>query len=360
MGKTEFPIGQRLIGGDAGSFIIAEIGINHDGSLSRAVQLIDAAAEAGADAVKFQSYRTDRLLIESPDRYAQQQEGTESAYQMLRRCELSWEDQEKLRKHAAGRGIEFLSTPFDEESADFLDSIGVPAFKIASGDLTHVFLLRRVAAKRKPIFLSTGMAYLDEVADAIDTLNSAGAEDIVPMHCVSAYPASPEQMNLRSLHTMRSHFGLPVGLSDHTRGILVTLSAVALGAVVVEKHFTLDKNAPGPDHNLSMDPDDLKQLIRSVREMESSLGDGRKRPSDAEQSARVLARRSIVAAVDIPRHETILPHMLTYKRPASGLEPRYAEQVIGMSAGRDIAKDTAIRWEDLIPAPPDSQDKCNA
>ena len=350
MKETDILIGQKIIGSGSQVFVIAEIGINHDGSISQARKLIDAAAESGADAVKFQSYRTDHLLIPSRDRYAQQTDGAESAYQMLRRCELSWDDQAKLKKYADERGILFLSTPFDEGSADFLDSLDVQAFKIASGDITHVPLLRQVASKGKPILLSTGMSYLSEVADAIWTLRSAGAKEIVLMHCVSSYPSLPVQMNLRALQTMQSYFELPVGLSDHSEGILLSLVAVPLGAVVIEKHFTLDKNASGPDHKASMDPADLKALVKSLRDVESSLGDGRKRPSDIEEESRLLGRRSIVAAVDIRAQEKIAQWMLTFKRPGSGLEPRHWEKAIGMTARRNIGKDTILQWEDFAPS----------
>jgi N,N'-diacetyllegionaminate synthase len=350
MKETDILIGQKIIGSGSQVFVIAEIGINHDGSVSQARKLIDAAADAGADAVKFQSYRTDHLLIPSRDRYAQQADGGESAYQMLRRCELIWEDQAKLKKHADERGILFMSTPFDEGSVDFLDSLDVQAFKIASGDITHVPLLRQVASKGKPILLSTGMSYLSEVADAIWTLRSAGAKEIVLMHCVSSYPSLPVQMNLRALQTMQSYFELPVGLSDHSEGILLSLVAVPLGAVVIEKHFTLDKNASGPDHKASMDPADLRAMVKSLRDVESSLGDGRKRPSDIEEESRLLGRRSIVAAVDIRAQEKIADWMLTFKRPGSGLEPRHWEKAIGMTARRNIGKDTILQWEDFAPS----------
>jgi N,N'-diacetyllegionaminate synthase len=350
MKETDILIDQKVIGSGSQVFVIAEIGINHDGSVSQAEKLIDAAADAGADAVKFQSFRADHLLIPSRDRYAQQTEGAESAYQMLRRCELSWEDQERLKKHADARSILFMSTPFDEESADFLDSLDVPVFKIASSDITHVPLLRHVASKGKPVFLSTGMSFLSEVADAIWTLRSAGAKEILLMHCVSTYPALPQHMNLRALQTLQSYFELPVGLSDHSEGILLSLVSVALGAVVIEKHFTIDKSAPGPDHKASMDPADLKMLIKSLRDVEASMGDGRKRPSDIEEESRLFSRRSIVAAADIRAQEQIADWMLAFKRPGSGLEPRYYEKVIGMTARRNIGKDTILQWEDLAPS----------
>jgi len=350
MKEMDILIGERVIGSSSGVFVVAEVGINHDGNVSRAMRLIDAAAEVGADAVKFQSYRADRLLIPTRDRYSQQVGGAESAYQMLRRCELSWGDQEKLKKHADECGVLFLSSPSDEESTDFLESIGVPAFKIASSDITHLPLLRHVGAKGKAVLLSTGMSFLSEVADALDCLRSAGAGEILLMHCVSTFPAAPKHMNLRALQTLQSYFELPVGLSDHSEGILVPLAAIAMGAVMVEKHFTLDKNLPGPDHRASMDPRDLKLLVQSLRDVEASLGDGRKRPSDVEEESRLFTRRSIVAAVDIRAHEAIEPWMLTFKRPGSGLKPNYREKVIGMTARRNIGKDTILQWEDLVPA----------
>lgn len=350
MKEMDILVGEKVIGSGSNVFVIAELGINHNGNAGQAEKLIDAAAECGADAVKFQSFRADRLLIPSLDRYAQQAESGESAYQMLRRCELSFADQEKLKKHADKRGILFMSTPFDEGSADFLDSLGVPLFKIASADITHAPLLRHIASKGKPVFLSTGMSFLSEVADAIWNLRAGGAQEILLMHCVSNYPAAPKDMNLRALQTMQSYFELPVGLSDHSQGILFPLIAVALGAAVIEKHFTLDKGAAGPDHKASLDPADLKSLIKSLRDVESSLGDGRKRPSDGEEEGRLLGRRSIVAAVDIRADETVADWMLAFKRPGTGLEPRYREKVAGMTARRNLEKDTILQWEDLVPS----------
>ena len=350
MKETDILIGQKVIGSASQVFVIAEIGTNHGGNAAQAEKMIDAAAASGADAVKFTSYRTDRLMIPPRDRHLRKQDGSESTYQILRRCELSWEDQEKLKRHADRRGILFLSTPFDEESADFLDSLDVPLFKVASSDITHIPLLRHIASKGKPVFLSTGMSFLSEVSDAVWTLRSAGAKEILLMHCVSANPALPKYMNLRTLQTMQSYFELPVGLSDHSEGILLAPVAVALGAVAIEKHFTLDKNASGSEHRASMDPEDLRTMILHLRNIESCLGDGRKRPSDVEEESRLFGRRSVVAAVDIRAQEKIAPWMLAFKRPGSGLEPRHAEKIIGMKARRNIGKDTILQWEDLAPS----------
>lgn len=267
---------------------------------------------------------------------------------MFRRLELSMEDHEKLKRQADKRGVVFLSTPFDEESVDFLDQLGVPAFKVASSDATHIPLLKRIGAKGKPVLLSTGMCYLSEIAEAVWTLKSAGAKDLLLLHCVSAYPASPESLNLRAIQTLSDHFGLLVGYSDHSQEILYSLMAACLGATLIEKHFTLDKNAPGPDHRSSMDREDLKSLIQNLRKVEISLGDGKKRPVRAEGENRTLSRRSIVTAVDVRAREAVEPWMVAYKRPGTGIEPSQSEKVIGMRARRDLPRNTILQWDDLV------------
>ena len=347
MKAQEILIGDKIVG--AGRvFVVAEIGINHGGNLNEALRLIDAASECGADAVKFQTFHADRLMVASHDRFAQQESGTESAYQMFRRLELSMEDHEQLKRRADERGIIFLSTPFDEESVDLLDQLGVPAFKVASSDATHIPLLKRIGAKGKPVLLSTGMCYLNEIAEAIWTLRSAGSRELLLLHCVSAYPACPESLNLRAIQTLSQHFGLLVGYSDHSQGTLHALMAACLGATLIEKHFTLDKNAPGPDHRSSMDREDLKSLIQNLREIEVCLGDGNKQPARAEGENRTLSRRSIVTAVDVRANETIAPWMVAYKRPGTGIEPSQAERVIGMRARRDLPRNTILQWDDLV------------
>ncbi len=352
MNNSDICIGQRIVGSSAKVFVVAEVGINHDGRLEQAHKLVDAAADSGADAVKFQTFRADRLMIPGEGRLEQQEPGAETAYQLFQRMELSREAHEQLKAHAQARGIVFLSTPFDEESVDFLDQLGVPAFKVASADITHLHLLRHIASKRKPILLSTGMSYLGEVSDALLALKSAGAKEIMLLHCVSLYPAPAETLNLRSIGTMRDHFGLPIGFSDHSQGFILPLCAVALGATLIEKHFTLDKQGSGPDHKLSMDPAELRQLVSSLSEVEASLGDGRKRPAPAEEECRRESRRSIVAAVDVRAYEVIAPWMVALKRPGIGLEPRQLEGIFGMRARRNISKNTILQWEDLVPAMP--------
>jgi N,N'-diacetyllegionaminate synthase len=352
MSQNEFQIGDKIIGGiSTRVYVVAEVGINHGGSCTEAKRLIDAAAKCGADAVKFQTFHANRLLVASQKRYGQQEPGAESAYEMFRRFELSWDDHQQLKMYADSRGIQFFSTPFDEESVDQLDALGVPAFKIASSDITHVPLLRRIASKGKPILLSTGMSYLQEVTDAVEVLRGAGARQIMLLHCVSSYPARHECLNLRAISTLRRQFDLPVGYSDHSQGILAALLAAALGADLIEKHFTLDRSAPGPDHKLSMDPIELRELVQNLRIVEKSLGTGLKSPSDTEVEIRGLSRRSIVAAVDIQAGEKIQPEMLTFKRPGTGLPPGDLDRVVGMVARQSIRADSLLQSDDLVPAP---------
>jgi N,N'-diacetyllegionaminate synthase len=343
-------IGGKDLALDSQVYVVAEIGINHGGSLVEALKLVDAAAACGADAVKFQTFRANRLMIDTRDRFAQQDAGTETAFELFRRMELSWDDHKKLKAYADRKGITFLSTPFDEESADFLDGLGVSAFKVASSDLTHKPLLRRIAAKKKPVLISTGMSFLTEVGEAVDVLKTAGCDEIILLHCVSSYPAAPETLNLRAIRTLQKEFSRLTGYSDHSEGILFPLLAAALGAVVIEKHFTLDKNAPGPDHKVSMNPADLRELVANLRMAERSLGDGQKRPFEGEGRNRELSRRSIVAATDLRAGQAISEPVLTFKRPGTGIEPGEAHKMIGMRARRDIKADTILSWDDLTPS----------
>jgi N-acetylneuraminate synthase/N,N'-diacetyllegionaminate synthase len=343
-------ISDKQIGDGHPCFVIAEVGVNHNGSLDLAKQLVAAAATAGADAVKFQTFRADAVISASAPKAQYQKETTgpaEQQLEMVRRLEMPEHMTRSVAAYAATLGITFLSTGFDEQSIDLLDDIGVPAFKIGSGDVTDLPLLEFVGRKQKPVILSTGMSYLDEVGSAGATLLAAGCPDLALLHCVSSYPADPQEANLRVLRTLRDTFNVPVGLSDHFLDNVIALAAVAVGASIVEKHITLDVNLPGPDHRISQSPEGFKQLVQSIRTVERSLGDGVKRPHPGEQNVRDLARRSIVAACSIAEGATITREMLTFKRPGTGIAPAQWKELVGKRAVRDIAFDSLIMMGDL-------------
>jgi len=340
-----FNIAGRPVGDGAPCFIIAEAGVNHNGDIGLARKLIEVAAAAGADAVKFQTFRAEDMVTGSAEKAPYQKETTgseESQIDMLKKLELSRDDFEELSGYACKEGLIFLSTPFDKGSVDLLDDIDVPAFKIASSDITNIPLLAHVAGKKKPVILSTGMSTLAEVQAALGQMRQQGAKEIVLLHCVSSYPARIEESNLRAMATLRQTFNMPVGLSDHTPGITVPVAATALGACIIEKHFTLDKEMPGPDHRASLSPGELKEMVKAVRDTEKALGDGEKRPTASEEKNKQAVRRSIVAAVDIPAGTVITEEMLGLKRPGTGLSPGLIKAVIGLKAVGDISKDEAI------------------
>ena len=312
----------RRLGHGHPCFVIGEAGVNHNGSLDRALQLVDAACEAGADAVKFQTFNADRLVTADAPKAVYQQKNTasgESQLEMLRSLELSESDHVRLLAHCKRRGIQFLSTPFDELSADLLADLGVPLFKIPSGELTNHPFLEHVARKRLPLIVSTGMSCLSEVEAAVRTIESNGNPLIALLHCVSNYPADPADVNLRAMDTMRKAFQVPVGYSDHTLGNDIAIAAVALGACIIEKHFTLDRNLPGPDHKASLEPRELREVVRSIRSVESALGTGRKVPAPSEANTAAVARKSVVAARLIEAGELIDAKSLAMKRPGTGL-----------------------------------------
>jgi len=347
---NEVRLGSKFIGKGMPCFVIAEAGVNHNGDLRLAKKLIDVAKGAGADAVKFQSFKADELVSKYAEkaRYQRHTRGDEeSQLEMIKKFELAEKDFGDLSACARKKEIVFLSSPFDRASVDTLDKLGVPAFKIPSGEITNFPLLRHIARKRKPIVLSTGMSTLGEIEDAVGVIREEGAEEIVLLHCVSRYPARAEDMNLGVMKTLRCAFDLPVGLSDHTLGITVPIAAVALGACVIEKHFTLDKSLPGPDHRASLEPGELKQMIRAIREVEKAMGNGDKMPSKEEKQIQKAARRSIVAAVSIPRGTIITGAMLAVKRPGTGVEPKYMHRVVGAVARRRIGQDEPLTMNKL-------------
>jgi N,N'-diacetyllegionaminate synthase len=328
-------------------FIIAEAGVNHNGSLELAIDLVDAAKKAGADAVKFQTFRADKIVTRKAGKAAYQKKHTprgETQYEMLKRLELSREDHRELLDQCRRRKVAFMSSPFDQESADFLGELGLERFKVGSGEITNLPLLRHVAAKGRPVILSTGMSSLGEVEQAVETLRAAGCSDITLMHCTTQYPAPPEEVNLKAMFTMRAAFQVPVGYSDHTPGIEIPIAAAALGAEVLEKHFTLDKGLEGPDHKASLDPTEFQAMVRAVRTVEMALGDGVKRLAPSELPNRDVARKSVVAARPIKRGQRLTMGRLTIKRPGHGVQPADLEKVIGRAVNRDVEPDEVITW----------------
>lgn len=352
------------------TLIIAEAGVNHNGSLQRAKRLVEVAAQAGADAVKFQSFKAEKLAVKSARKAPYQDAATnpaQSQTEMLHDLELSEDSQRELVRTCSESGIEFMSTPFDAESARFLKTLDVKRYKISSGDLTNAPLLLEIARLGRPIILSTGMSTIDDIADALSVLafgltravdeiptteslaalkNSAAGEalkgKVVLLHCTTEYPAPPSAMNLRAMKTLRETFGLPVGLSDHSRGIHFASAAVALGAQVIEKHFTLDRTLPGPDHRASIEPDELTTLVRDIREIEAGLGSGEKIPDAAEVDNRAVARRSLVAISPIRRGEKFTERNIAAKRPDGGVPPIRFWAYMGRTANRDYEIDEAI------------------
>lgn len=334
------------------TFIIAEAGVNHNADMEKAHLMVDAAADAGADAVKFQTWKAEGLATAEAPKAEYQVRTTGSGgnqLDMLRELELPEEAHPALIEHCAERSIMFLSTAHDWEAIDILDRFNVPAFKVGSGDLTNLPFLRRMADKGRPIILSTGMGNLSEVEEAVEAVRGQGNDKLILLHCTTSYPARMEDVNLRAMLTLKQAFDVPVGYSDHTTGTDAAVAAVALGAQVIEKHFTLDRTLPGPDHEASLEPGELRAMVQSIRRTESSLGDGIKRPRDIERGITPVARKSIVAALDIPSGTVITADMITTKRPGSGILPRYWDDIIGRLTRTAILADTLIRWDMVEP-----------
>lgn len=334
---------------DNSVFFIAEAGINHNGDLSQAKELIDAAARAGADAIKFQTFSANRLVTEDAPKaeYQDEQVGDEESQRdMLEQYELSRADHEELLDYCSEVGITFLSTPFDTESVDLLDEFDLPAFKIGSGDLTNHPLLQHVARLGKPMIVSTGMATMDEVEDAFAAIREANPEvPVCLLHCVSSYPAEMDTVNLRAMEKMNVKFPVPVGYSDHTTAVETPGFAVGAGAIVIEKHFTLDRSLPGPDHEASLEPDELDRAIDIARAAATARGSGDKEPVDAEMENRTVARKSLYAATEIEAGETITEDSVAILRPAAGLAPSDLDSVVGKEAATSLEPDDPITAE---------------
>jgi N,N'-diacetyllegionaminate synthase len=329
------------------TLIIAEAGVNHNGELEMARRLVEVAAQSGADFVKFQTFKADRLVTRQAVKADYQRQLTaeeESQYDMIHRLELTPEMHVELIEHCRHQGIRFLSTGFDIESLDLLAGLGIPLFKIPSGEITNLPYLQYIGRMGKPVVLSTGMADMAEIGAALKVLEQAGTprQQITVLHCNTEYPTPMRDVNLRAMLSIRDAYGVEVGYSDHTAGIEVPIAAVALGATVIEKHFTLDRNLPGPDHQASLEPDELKAMVAAIRNIEFALGDGVKRPSVSERKNITIVRKSLVAACPIRAGEQFTKANLAVKRPGSGVSPMRLNEMLGRVARRDFQADELI------------------
>ena len=326
-------------------YIIAEAGDNHNGDFNTALKLVDVAKRAGADCVKFQTFVTEEIISKYAEMAEYQKKNTgkeESQFEMVKRLELSFDEFRKIKEYCDRVGIQFLSTPFDLKSVDFLNELGVPFFKIPSGEITNYPYLIKIAHTGKPVVMSTGMCEPDEILAAINVLQKNGSGEITLLHCNTEYPTPLKDVNLYAMRTMKKMFGKKVGYSDHTKGIEVPVAAVALGACVIEKHFTLDKNMPGPDHKASLEPDELGRMVKNIRNIEIALGDGVKRVSESERKNIAIARKSIVARRNIQEGEILTEENLAVKRPGTGINPMQWMEVLGTRAVRDFKEDELI------------------
>ncbi len=329
------------------TFIIAEAGVNHNGSIELAKKLIDVAKEAGVDAVKFQTFKAEAIISADAPKADYQKittHPTESQFEMIKKLQLDEDAHKELFDYCKQKGITFLSSPFDLNSIKFLNSLGLNIFKISSGEITNLPYLRRIGALRKKIILSTGMADLEEIGNAINVLTEYGTrkDDITVLHCNTEYPTPFEDVNLVAMLTIRDAFKVKVGYSDHTVGIEISIAAAALGATVIEKHFTLDKNMEGPDHKASLEPDELKAMVHAIRNIEKALGNGIKKTSPSEAKNKTIVRKSIVAARDIRKGEVLSDGNITVKRPGSGISPMEWDSILGKRAKRDFYMDEFI------------------
>lgn len=348
--STVLRIGDRTVGSGQPVFVIAEAGVNHNGDPKLARQLIDAAADAGADAVKFQTFTPEELVSEVAPQAEYQVANTgkeESQISMLRRLVLPHEEHVALKRYAEEKGLVFLSTPFSVLDAEFLGTLDLAAFKVPSGEVTNTPFLEAVAKQGKPVILSTGMATLEEVRDALEVLRASGAKDIAILHCTSMYPTPAEYINLRAMETLAKEFNLPTGLSDHSEGGAVSVAAVGLGACIIEKHYTLSRDLPGPDHKASLEPQELKEMISGIRAVEKALGSPEKKPVGKEADTAAVARKSVVARRDIAASTVLSSDDVYIVRPGTGIAPKHLSEVVGKTAKASITAGTPIQWDML-------------
>jgi len=337
------------------TIIIAEAGINHNGSLVLAKQLIDIAKDAGADFIKFQTFKTELNISKTAEKATYQKNNSqnkeETQFEMAKKLELSFDNFKELKEYCDNKEICFLSTGFDFLSIDFLDELGQPFFKIPSGEITNKPFLEHIARKGKPVIMSTGMANINEISDALDVLTHEGLnlEQITALHCNTEYPTPLKDVNLKAMKTIEKRFGVKVGYSDHTLGIEVPVAAVALGAKVIEKHFTINRNLSGPDHRASLEPQELKAMVSAIRNIELALsGDGAKRVSISELPNQIIARRSIHLSKNVKCGEIITKEHIIMKRPGDGISPMYIDQIIGKKTNCELKEDTKLSWDLLV------------
>lgn len=325
-------------------YIIAEAGVNHNGSFALACKLVDAAKNSGADCIKFQTFKTKNLVSKYAEKadYQKKTTGDSSQQEMLKKLELSYDEFLQLKEYCKEMGITFLSTPFDFESIDFLNSIDMEFWKVPSGEVTNLPYLVALAKTHKPVVMSTGMCEMKEIEDAVAVLKQYGTTNITLLHCNTEYPTPFEDVNLKAMQTMRDEFHLDVGYSDHTKGIEVPVAAVALGATIIEKHFTLDRNMEGPDHKASLEPQELAEMVCCIRNIEKALGSGDKTPSPSEKKNIAVARKSIVAKTKIKAGDTLTEDNVTVKRPGTGISPMKWFEVLGTKAVKDFDEDELI------------------
>ncbi|MBX3054995.1 MAG: pseudaminic acid synthase [Anaerolineae bacterium] len=343
-----FRISEREIGAEHPAYVIAEMSANHDQDFERAVTLLQVAKESGADAVKLQTYTPDSITIQCDNNYFQIKSGTlwdgRTLYDLYGDAYMPWEWQPKLQAVAQELGLHLFSTPFDETAVDFLETMNVPAYKIASFEVVDIPLIRRIARTGKPIIMSTGMATLAEIDEAVQTIRQEGNTQLALLKCTSAYPAPPEEMNLRTIPHLAAAYGVPVGLSDHTLGIAAPVTAVALGAAIIEKHFTLSRNVPGPDSAFSLEPQEFKAMVEAIRAAEKALGQVQYDVTAREQASRVF-RRSLFVVKDVKAGEPFTTENVRSIRPGHGLHTRYLAEIIGRRAAYDVAPGTPVQWD---------------
>ena len=342
--KKNVKIAGKIIGDKNPTYIIAEIGSNHNKDLKIAKKMIAKAAEAGVDAVKFQTFKAEKLYSKNTPKFSKD---SVKPFDLIKSIEMPRDWHKKLKDYSDKKGVDFISSPFDFDAVDELDEVGVPAFKIASFELVDLELLKYTARKGRPIILSTGLANIEEIKEAIKAIRSEKNDDIILLHCNSLYPSPADVVNLNAIETMSKMFRIPIGFSDHSLGYHIPVAAVAKGAKIIEKHFTLDRKMKGPDHHFAIEPDELKQMVKQIRDVELSLGDGVKKPSKKEKEMIEKGRRSIIALKDIKKGTKITRDMLIVKRPGYGIKPKFISKVVGKNAKKNIKADQWITYKDI-------------